>query len=137
MAGRVEIDEGWQAYVDAATEKLLDGRIGPDIVSDARQFCPKSSGTQDREAGGQLRYQETYREQDDDSPGSLAESIKHHMNGRTLIVSASGNDERDYAVYVELGHRVFHPSTRIVGPEVVPPSPFLRPALYRERGDGE
>ena len=48
-------------------------------------------------------------------------------------MSATGSDEREYAADVELGHRVYHPSTGTTGPEVVPPHPFLRPALYVER----
>jgi len=55
------------------------------------------------------------------------------MEADTLVVSAAGGDQgRTYAAYVELGHRVYHPSTGVTGPEVVPPQPFLRLALYQE-----
>jgi hypothetical protein len=140
MSSRVEIEGGWEGEVDSATQELLSGRLGPDIADDARRYCPKRTG-------------------------ALAASIEHHMDDSTLIISASGGGEhedgnlyvslrpgttgrtptrevhhvdeggRTYAAYVELGHRVYHPSTGITGPEVVAPRPFLRPALYQERGD--
>lgn len=107
MAG-VRMAADWQEHVLAATAQLLDGDIGPDIADDARGFCPVLTG-------------------------DLQQSIEHHMNGYVLIVKATGSDERFYALYVEMSHRVFHPSTRIVGPEVVPAQPFLRPALWQIR----
>lgn len=135
MPNRVEISGGWEAQVDTAVENLFEDKLGPDIADDARRYAPKRTG-------------------------ALAASIEHHLEGADLIVSASGGgvdgdgnlyvsrrpgrggaphhvDEagRTYAAYVELGHRVYHPSTGIVGPEVVPPQPFLRPALYQERGE--
>lgn len=134
MANRVVIDDGWEAAVLAATDAFFLDRLGPDIVTDARRYCPRSGRTQAREAAGQLRYHDTYRREEDDSPGSLAESIRDYLEEHNLIVEATGNDERDYAAYVELGHRVFHPSTHITGPEVVAPESFLRPALYQQRG---
>ena len=106
------MEPGWQPRVDAAVEQFLEERLGPDIASDAKRYCPERTG-------------------------ALKDSIEHHIGAAgTLIVSATGGaGGRTYAAYVELGHRVFHPSTRIVGPEVVPPEPFLRPALYQQRGE--
>ena len=112
MAGRVEIDGDWEENVRAAWSEFAEQRLGPDIAEDARRYAPKRTG-------------------------ALAESIEHHMEGDTLIVSASGDGEREYAAYVELGHRVYHPSTGVTGPEVVEPEPFLRPALYQERSPDE
>ncbi len=111
MASRVEIDGDWEGPVMAAVEDLFQNRLGPDIADDARRYAPERTG-------------------------ALKESIEHHLEDGTLIVSATGGaDGRTYAGYVELGHRVYHPSTGITGPEVVHPEPFLRPALYKERGD--
>jgi hypothetical protein len=98
----------WQENVLAATAQWLDDDLGQDIEDDARGYCPVLTG-------------------------DLAGSLEHHMNGYVLVVKATGSDERFYAVYVEMGHRVFHPSTGIVGPETVPEEPFLRPALYQIR----
>lgn len=107
------MEEGWEDEVLAGWMKLAEERLGPDIAADARRYAPERTG-------------------------ALKESIEHHMEGDTLIVSATGGDGgRTYAVFLELGHRVYHPSTGITGPEVVPPHPFLRPALYTERGDKE
>lgn len=106
---RVEISGAWEGEVDSAVEEFFDERLGPDIARDAKRYCPERSG-------------------------SLMESIEHHLEDGDLIVSASGGaGGRIYAAYVELGHRVYHPSTGEVGPEVVPPQPFLRPALYQQR----
>ena len=110
MPSRVELDDDANEKVDAAAHALLEDRLGPDIAADAKRFAPKRTG-------------------------ALAESVEHHMEAEKLIVSATGSTEREYAAYVELGHRVYHPSTGITGPEIVHPEPFLRPALYQERGE--
>ena len=110
MSNRVELETGWEGDVDGAVHEMLDTRLGPAITDDVRRYAPKRTG-------------------------ALAESIEQHMEGENLIVSATGSDEREYAAYVELGRRVYHPSTGITGLEVVQPEPFLRPALYQERGD--
>lgn len=104
MAG-TEIDGGWQEHILAAWDEYADTNLGPAIAEDARRYCPVDTG-------------------------DLRSSIEHVVaTDHALLVSAYGSDERWYAVYVEMGHRVYHPSTGVVGPEVVPPQPFLRPAL--------
>jgi hypothetical protein len=108
---RAEMADGWEAEVMAAWHGLADGKLGPEIAGDASRYAPVDTG-------------------------ALAESVEHHMEGDDLIVSATGGaDGRTYAAWVELGHRVYHPSTGQVGPEVVPAEPFLRPALFQERGE--
>lgn len=107
MAG-VRMSPDWQANVMAAVAQWLDDDLGQDIEDDAVRYCPVDTG-------------------------ALRDSIEHHMNGNSLIVKASGSEDRAYARWLEEGHRVFHPSTRIVGPEVVPAEPFLKPALYAVR----
>ena len=106
---RVEISGAWESEVAGAVEEFLKNRLGPDIARDAKRYCPERTG-------------------------DLMESIEDHIEDGSLIVSATGSEERTYAAYVELGHRVYHPSTGEVGPEVVAPQPFLRPALYQQRG---
>lgn len=135
MSSRVEISDEWQGEVGAAVEAFFEDRLGPDIAGDARRYAPERTG-------------------------ALKASIEHHIEDGDLIVSASGGgvdddgnlyvsrragrggaphkvDEggRTYAAYVECGHRVYHPSTGIVGPETVAPEPFLRPALYQQRSE--
>lgn len=107
MAG-VRMSGDWLANVQAAVGQWLDDDLGQKIEDDARMYCPVLTG-------------------------DLQQSIEHHMDGAVLVVRATGSDERYYAVYVEMGHRVFHPGTRIVGPETVPSQPFLRPALWQAR----
>jgi len=137
---RVEIAADWRENVGADWQEFADERLGPDITDDARRYCPVDTG-------------------------ALKASLEHHLEGDDLIISATGGGEDDngnlyvsgrpgrpgavktrevhhvdeegraYAAFVELGHRVYHPSTGITGPEVVPAEPFLRPALFQERGD--
>jgi hypothetical protein len=132
MGSRVEIDDSWRPHVEAGMQQLFEDRLGPDIAGDAARYAPRRTG-------------------------ALAASVEHHIEGGDLIVSASGGgvDEdgnlyvsrrpghgvhhhveeegRTYAAYVELGHRVYHPSTGKTGPDTVAPQPFLRPALYKDR----
>lgn len=100
------IDSDWLAKVDGAVIPFLDDDLGPRIEARAKAYCPVESG-------------------------KLRDSIDKSMDGPTLVISAvGGRDGREYAAYVELGHRVFHPFTRQTGPEWVPARPFLRPALF-------
>jgi hypothetical protein len=111
MPPRVQMEPGWEGEVRAAWLGFGRDRLGPDIARDASRYCPVDTG-------------------------ALQESIESHMEGDDIIVSATGGaDGRSYAVDVELGHRVFHPSTGATGPEVVPAEPFLRPALFQVRGE--
>lgn len=103
--GRVELASDLDEYLAGITDEYFDTRLGPKIRDDAKRYCPKRTG-------------------------DLADSIEKHLDGHTLIVSATGSEERSYAAWVELGHRIYHPSTGTAGPDVVPPEPFLRPALY-------
>lgn len=106
---RVVMEDGFEDEVMAGWLKLAEERLGPDIAGDARRYAPEDTG-------------------------ALKESVEHHMEGPTLIVSATGGaDGRTYAAYVELGHRIVawgHDTGK-----VQPPRPYLRPALYTERGD--
>lgn len=109
MAG-TQIEGGWEENLLARWDEYADGNLGPAIRDDAKRYCPVDTG-------------------------DLKDSIEHVVaTDHTLIVSAYGSNERWYAAYVELGHRVYHPSTGVVGPEIVPPQSFLRPALYQQRG---
>ena len=100
----VDADAGAKAA--AATAVWMDDVLGPQIAGRARIYCPVDTG-------------------------ALMGSIEKSMDGDDLIVSATGGrDGRTYAAYVELGHRVFHPSTREVGPGWVVARAFLRPALF-------
>jgi hypothetical protein len=148
----VEISDDWEVPVMAAVEQLFEDRLGPDIADDARRYCPvrtgalkasiehhvddgslivsASGGGEDsdgnlyvsRRAGRSLREG---KDPDEWAEGRVATRPVHHVDeaGRT------------YAVYLELGHRKWHPSTHTAGPGVVAPRPFLRPALFQQRGE--
>lgn len=102
---RVVIDDDAGEKARQAVIPWMRDDLGPEIAARAKRYVPIDTG-------------------------SLRESIEHHMDDTTLVVSATGSDRRTYAAYIELGHRVYHPSTGEVGPEWVPAQPFLRPALY-------
>jgi hypothetical protein len=102
-----QIDDGWQEQILAAWDEYADTELGPEIRDDAKRFCPVDTG-------------------------DLRKSIEHVVaTDHALLVSAYGSDERWYAVYVERGHLVYHPSTKTKGPEFVPAQPFLMPALTK------
>jgi hypothetical protein len=123
------MDPDWLAGVCASTDRLFLTRLGPEISTAAKAYCPVFFG-QNSTVG------ETSRQiaQSLGTPipgGSLRDSIRFFLQVHSLIVMATGSDERSYAAYVELGHRivVFGRDTgRRKGP-----SPFLRPALYTVR----
>lgn len=100
---------GWHERLMERWRQFADAKLGPAVTDDMRRYCPVDTG-------------------------ALRDSIEHHMNGDALIVKATGGaDDRVYAAYLELGHRVWHPSTGITGPETVAPEPFIRPAVYTVR----
>jgi hypothetical protein len=99
----VIMDPDWQEHVFAAVDEYFLDDLGPRIRDLAKIKCPKRSG-------------------------ALADSIEDHLEGHTLIVSATGSDERTYAAYVELGHRIV--AWGNATGRVQPPSPYLRPALF-------
>jgi hypothetical protein len=108
---RVEVDPAARERILHAVDELFGAELGPAIAGDAKRYVPKDTH-------------------------ALEETIDHHVEDHTLIVSAGNNEEVDYAAYVELGHRVAHgPGMSEVGPKVVAPQPYLRPALYTERGE--
>lgn len=102
----VEVNPGWVGDLREKVDQFFDERLGPDISSDATALCPKRTG-------------------------ALAQSIEYHLNDHTLVIAATGSDERWYAAYVELGHRIVawgRETGRFKGPE-----PFMRPALFQVR----
>jgi len=118
---------GWLEEILASCDVLLETTIGPMIWADARRYCPVMGGANSTASSDSLAADQEGGE----SPGSLRDSIEFHMDGHSLIVSASGGNGRDYAAYVELGHHIVawgYSTGRSEKPE-----PFLRPALYTVR----
>ena len=153
MAG-FEINPGWRAEVGSMWAEFADGRLGEDISDDARRYCPVRTGAlkasiEHHMEGDDLIVSATGGGEDEGGnlfvarrPGRLTERTAratHPNPGRnvgslvTREVHHVDEGARAYALFVEMSHRVFHPSTHTVGPEVVPAHPFLRPALYQHR----
>jgi hypothetical protein len=126
----VRMNPDWLAQVYLATDRLFVTRLGPEISTAAKAYCPVFFG-QHSTAG------ETSRQiaQSLGTPipgGALRDSIRFFLRIHALIVMATGSDERSYAAWVELGHAVV-----VFGKSMgyrKGPSPFLRPALYTVRG---
>jgi hypothetical protein len=157
---RVEIAADWRENVSADWQEFGDERLGPDIADDARRYCPVDTGALKASIEHHLEEDDLIISaigggEDDDGnlyvfrrPGRLSDTtaqLTHPNPGRNVgslttrevhhIAKEGAEEGHAYATFVELGHRVFHPSTRTTGPEVVAAKPFLRPALYQERGD--
>jgi hypothetical protein len=126
---RLTINPDWPAYVYAGTDRLFLTRLGPEISTDAKAYCPVFGGENSTATATSLAIAESLG-----TPipgGSLRDSIRFFLKVHSLIVMATGSDERSYAYFVETGHAivVFGRATgRRKGP-----SPFLRPALYQVR----
>ena len=120
------MDPDGMARVYAASDRFFETRLGPDIAADAARYCPvfggeNSTATPESIAMAGPDYQ----------PGALRDSIESHLNGHTLIVAATGSDQRSYAYWVETGHRIV-----VFGYDTgrsKDPQPFLRPALFQVR----
>jgi hypothetical protein len=126
MPTTVQMDPDWLEKVLAATDRLFEGTLGPEISDDARDMCPVFGGQNSTATASSLAAAG-----DDYDPGALQDSIEFHLNAHSLIVSATGSDERTYAAWVELGHRVVAWSHDMGYSK--PPQPFLRPALFAVR----
>ena len=98
----------WQGRLDASIDEVYSDKLGPAIRDDAKRYCPKRTG-------------------------DLANSIEYHLDGHTLIISATGSGDRDYAAYVEYSHRIVAGSPRAVTNRKTLAEPFLRPALFQTR----
>lgn len=91
-------------------------RLGDGILIDAEAACPVS---RDGSNGN--------------PPGHLRDSLRKAQQDTTVRVGTDLN----YGLYVEEGHRVAYRDQQtgevVFTGKVVPPEPYLRPALYRER----
>ncbi len=132
------MEPGWEEHVLAGWDRLAEDRLGPDIEADARRYAPVG-----HDVIADPKHPRTPAHQ----AGELRESIGHHMEGHTLIVDATA----PYAAAVEMGAKphpidthgpwslrsgvtgeyfgshVDHPGNK--------PVPYLRPALFRKRGE--
>lgn len=97
------------------------------VQKDARRYVPKESGT----LANQIKvYKNTYRNKD--------------TIGYRVEAQASGDYDKYYAIFVELGHysSVYGRykrgksggSLKGVSPVHIPKQPYLRPALKRNKG---
>lgn len=116
MPGFVE-DPGWREQIAADVRDLLD-RLSGTVLDNARQGCPVSPTGSNGNA-----------------PGHLRDSLRRGVEGTTARIGSDLN----YSLYVEEGHRVAYrdQSTHqiVYTGNVVPPQPYLRPALYALEGE--
>lgn len=136
--------------------EFAESRLGPEVADDARRYCPVRTGAlkasvEDHMDGNDVIVSASGGGEDDSGylyvsrrPGKVSARAGTHPGGeQALHVGTAVTREvhhvdeggRTYATFVELGHRVYHPSTGVTGPEVVPAEPFLRPALFQRRSE--
>ena len=158
---RVEINPDWESQVMPQWVEFAESRLGPEVADDARKYCPVDTGAlkasiRDEMEGVDLIVSATGGGEDADGnmyvfnrPGTISAVHGTHSNrvyplhqrgsGSTReihhIESPSDETGHPYALWVEMGHRIAHPSTGIVGPEVKAAEPFLRPALFTRRSE--
>jgi hypothetical protein len=79
------MEPDWHERVPFEADPTME-QLGSEVAIDAMRYAPKRTG-------------------------ALARSIEHHLEGHTVVISASGGDGgRVYAAYVELGHHGIDPS---------------------------
>jgi hypothetical protein len=153
---RVEINPDWHAGILPMWQQFAAERLGPEIADDARKYCPVDTGAlkasiEDHMEGDDLVVSASGGGEDEGGnlyvsqrPGKASDRHGTHPGadqgnyvgtGVTREVHHVDEAGRAYATFVELGHRVYHPTTGITGPEVVPAQPFLRPALFTRRSE--
>ena len=153
---RVEVNPDWRSLVEPAWVNFAESRLGPDIADDARRYAPVRTGAlkasiEDHVEGVDLIVSASGGGEDESGnlfvshrPGKVsdsggthpgAEQAKHVGTAVTRQVHHVEEGGRTYALFVEMGHRIHHPSTGVTGPEVKPAQAFLRPALFTRRGD--
>lgn len=154
---RFEISPDWRAGVMPLWLDFAETRLGPDVADDARKSCPVDTGAlkasiRDDLEGEDLIVSATGGGEDDDenlfvfhrAGKPASHGITHPYPGRNVgvlmtrtvhHVVEAGEEAHPYALFVEMGHRVYHPSTGVVGPNEAEPKPFLRPALYKRRSE--
>lgn len=123
----VRMNADWQARVYAATDRLFLTRLGPEISTAAKAYCPVMGGQNSTAKASTIAAAERAGY----TPGALRDSIRFFLQLHSLIVMATGSDSRSYAAYVELGHRVVAWGKPMGYSK--PPQPYLRPALYSVR----
>lgn len=104
MTVTVVMEPDWQEKLDPYIDRFFDDRLGPDIVRDARAFCPIDTGR-------------------------LRESIDHIVIDHVLRVEAGAY----YAYWVEVGHENWAWGHFVADNPWVPGQPYLQPALYTTR----
>jgi hypothetical protein len=118
---------GWQGRLLEDWDVYAETNLGPKIWEDARRYCPVFGGQNSTATAVSIAAAGS-----DYEPGALRDSIEFHLAGHSLIVGASGSADREYALFVEMGHRVVAWG-KSMGYSKAPQS-FLRAALYQVRG---
>lgn len=128
---RYEPFPGWREELWTMTDRLFLTYLGPAITASAKAYCPVLGGPRPPSTANETTLSIAASMGIPLPDGQLRDSIEYHLRLHTLIVRATGSQDRWYAYWVETGHRII-----IFGYDTgrtKPPSPFLRPALYQMR----
>lgn len=128
---RVEMEEDWGPQLPAGIVELFNERLGPAIRDDAKAFAPVDTGRLEGSIGHQVVV-DTGRVElqvgsfpDDEGPVEYAPAVELGFHG-DVSVRAHTRRGRDGAE---------HPVREYVRRANTPEQPYLRPALYQERGE--
>lgn len=124
---QVNMNPDWLAQVYVATDRLFVTRLGPEISTAAKAYCPVMGGQHSTAKASSIAAAERAGV----TPGALRDSIRFFLQIHKLIVMATGDGQRTWAAYLELGHRVVAWGKDMGYSKG--PQPFLRPALYSVR----
>lgn len=127
---RVVMDPNWLAHVREAEQVFLDERLGPDIVADAKRYCPVDTGRleasidhQVLSGGGDAPELQVASFPDDDGPVEYAMAVEFGYHGLEVVHEHTAHSSRGREFVVR--EHVRHANQ--------PAEPYLRPAVYQER----
>lgn len=127
---RIVMDPDWLGHLRESEQVFLDERLGPDIVSDARRYCPVDTGRlqaaidhQVLGGGGDVPELQVAAFPDEDGPIDYDMAVEFGYHGLEVVRAHLAHSKlgREYAVREHVRHAN------------QPAEPYLRPAIWQER----
>ena len=130
MSVRVQMVDGWQGSLREAEFVFFDTQLGPDILADAKRYCPIDTGRleasldQQTTGGGQdPPVLQIGSFPDDEGPVEYAAAVEMGFHGEEIVREHTRRSRNG-------GEHTVREHTRHAN---TPAQPYLRPALYQER----
>lgn len=131
MGVRFEMEEGWIVHLHAAEGEFFDRQLGPDIIDDARRYCPVDTArlvnsldhqVVEDEGDGMPELQ-VGSFPDEEGPVDYAAAVDRGFHGEELVREHLRRSKN--GVEHTVREHIRHANT--------PAQPYLTPALYQER----